>query len=178
MKKPIIFSADAAADAKDPSAPLTGKPPANLKKAAVSEAINGGAVQYEVSKTAAGCPCRKQVPEKYRYDVKFKKAQAPPAPCPCADKKATPAKPEDKLPPIVAEIKPEPKKAEPAKPCAADKAAPKPVEKVAPQYYPSDEAREKQRQEWLKKQAPCNTTAPAQPKKETVNPEFYPPKKL
>lgn len=173
LKKPMIFepAPAAGADAPDANAPIIGAAPANLKKpAAVTENIFGGAVEFaNANDTKTGCPCRKQLPEKFRYDAELRDPEAAPAApaCPCAAPAPAP-KPEDALPPVVAEIKEQPAVAAPA-PCAKPVVAAPAVEKVAPSYYPK---RAKLAAVAAAAAKPC--PAPAAPAKPaTVAPEFY-----
>jgi hypothetical protein len=168
MKKPIIFAPTPAAGAPDADAPLTGAVPANLKKSAISEHIYGGAVEFEKSRTPPGCRCRKQLPEKYRYDTQFKSEQQAPAPCACgAPVNAT--KPQDSLPPVVARLYPlrVNTTANATAPCPAP-AAPV-VAKIAPAYYPKRKGARALAKAGAAAAAPCAPAAPT-----TITPSFYP----
>jgi hypothetical protein len=185
LKKPIIFL-NRTHTPKDPSEPLTGPVPKKLKKAAISKNIYGGAVHWKKGRDRNGCPCKRQVAEKYRYDAQYKPEKVKFSTKCCCKKKKN-KKP--KLPPVVAELYPKKpkkhrkggkngkkgnkgkkgKKGKKHHPCAKPKAK-KP--KIAPEYYPAKPKKHK------KKKAPCHKKAPK--KNATVTPEFYParPQKL
>lgn len=163
LKKPIIFAPAPAANSTDADAPLTGAAPANLKKAVVTENLYGGAIEFVKGRDHHGCPCRKQLPEKFRYDTQFKaeKKTHKKHHCGCGKKKAT--KPEDALPPVIAQLRPRHKKHKKAAPCAKPvAAAPKP--QIAPEYYPKK----------VKKVAAAPCAKPVAAKPATIAPEFYP----
>jgi hypothetical protein len=161
LKKPIIF---------DPTRhgtkgvvtdePLMGTPPAALKKSAVSTNIFGGAIEYVRGRhPQTGCACRKQKPEKFRYDTEFKPEKVKqPRRCGCKKKEKKPL-----IPPVIPEMKPVPPKVKKGKlvPCAKPA---KKKETIAPEYKPKK----------LKAPAPTNCTKPVPPKPATIAPEFYP----
>lgn len=165
LKKPIIFAPAPAANSTDADAPLTGAAPANLKKAVVTENLYGGAIEFVKGRDHHGCPCRKQLPEKFRYDTQFKpEKKARKHHCGCGKKPAP--KPEDALPPVIAQLRPRHKKHKKvaAAPCAKPVAAPAPAQ-IAPEYYPKK----------VKKVAAAPCAKPvAAAKPATVAPEFYP----
>jgi len=163
LKKPIIFTPSTTASSPGADEPVFGDLPANFKKSAVSENIYGGAVEYERSRAPNGCPCRRQVPEKYRYDAQFRKERKAVTPCGCAPVEP---KPEDKLPPVIAQLRREPKVINVTLPCNTTQPAPV-VQKITPAYYP------RRRKQALLTPQPC-PKAPEPPKPERVTPEFYP----
>jgi len=162
FSKPIIFAPTPAAGSADADAPLTGAAPATLKKAVITTNLYGGAIEFTKGRDNSGCPCRKQLPQKYRYDAQFKKdaPAAPAGPCGCA--KPAP-KPEDALPPVIAQLRPKKVKAAAPAPCAKAPAAPAPVQ-IAPEYYPKKAKKVAA--------APCAKPVAAAPAK--ITPEFYP----
>lgn len=115
-----------------------GATPKNFKKPAISNNIFGStATVYKKAVDKNGCPCKKAVPNKYRYDTEFK-----PEPvkystkCCCKDKKKAAAKNAfaARLP-VVAELKlTGAAAAPPAAPCPKP-TAPKKVN-ISPEYYP------------------------------------------
>lgn len=166
LKKPIIFNPTPAigSGAPEDDEPLTGEVPSTLKKSAISENIFGGAVEFEKSRTPQGCPCRKQLPEKYRYDAQFKRG-TPVVATPCGCNATAVAKPEDALPPVIAKLYPI--RANTTNTTAPCPAPPAPiVQKIAPAYYP--------KRVKVAAPVPCakNATAPVVPA--TVTPSFYP----
>lgn len=167
LKKPIIFAPKPAAGSADADAPLTGAAPAGLVKAVVTANLYGGAIEFKKGRDANGCPCKKQLPEKFRYDTQFRAAAkaAPASKCGCAPKPAP--KPEDALPPVIAQLRAEPKKVAAPAPCAKKVAAPA-APSVAPEYYPKKAK--------VAAPAPCaKPVAAAAPAK--ITPEFYPVRK-
>lgn len=192
LKKPIIFNPTPVNADANSDEPLIGKAPANLKKSAVSEHIYGGApVAYEVGREVGGCPCKRAVPEKYRYDTKWKKEFPKFNACGCA----IPApKPEDALPPVIARIRREPKVlafnvtlptngTHVLYPNGTLAALPKVVEKIAPDYYrfPRDINERIQARINATLSVPCTNCAKlheqllnAAKKPESVQPHFYP----
>jgi len=177
LKKPIIFDASASLPgAVDADAPLIGKPPANLKKSVVTEHIYGGVVEFAKGRTAGGCRCRKQLPEKFRYDTQFKRDYNATAVTPCGCPAKPAPKPEDALPPVVAALYPHRHRHNATRNATAPCAAPKPVvQKIAPSYYPHRKSARALAKEAAAAAAPCakNATAavPA-----TITPSFYPAK--
>jgi hypothetical protein len=166
LKKPIIF-APAPAGGVDVNSPLFGAPPAGLKKANISENIYGGVVEFAKGRDARGCRCRKQLPEKFRYDAQFKKERKVVGPCGCP---IVAPKPEDKLPPVIARLYPiRANTTNTTAPC------PKPAEpvvvKIAPKYYPKRKGPRALAAE-AAKLAACLKPAPAAPVH--ITPKFYP----
>ena len=174
LKKPIIFNPAPEAGTPEADAPIVGAVPANLKKSVVTEHIYGGAVEFEKSRTPQGCRCRRQLPEKYRYDARFKRTPRPVTPCGCpAVVNAT--NPEATLPPVIARLYPQRNvTVNVTAPCTVNATAPV-VTKIAPQYYPKRRGprAEARRAARLAGLAPCpkNATAAAPA---TITPSFYP----
>lgn len=167
LKKPIIF-APAPPTGSDADTPLFGAPPATLKKANISENIYGGVIEFAKGRDANGCRCRKQLPEKYRYDAQFKRERKAVTPCGCPVPPAP--KPEDKLP-VIARLKPVPKNTT-AAPCPAP-AAPV-VQKIAPGYYPRGRGPRALARAAAKANATAPCPKPAPPAPTTITPAFYP----
>jgi hypothetical protein len=178
FKKPIIFAPVAPASTVDGDVPLTGTPPANLKKANISENIYGGVVEFARGRNYNGCPCRLNVPEKFRYDAQFRKPfnltqwrlRNNGTRCGCPPKIK---KPEDALPPVVAVLRKRHRQRNTTLvPCRRNVTAPVPV-KIAPEYYNrrlSRKERAAKKAAWLAKQGCAkNATLPT-----TVQPKFYP----
>jgi len=170
LSRPRIHATGAGAAPAPNDQPLTGKAPANLKKAKVRKNIYGGSVEYKVTKGKNGCTCKTAVPDKFNYNIELrdpKKPAAKKSACSCGKKKKA-AKKGDGLPPIVAELRAPKTKAAPAAPCAKPAAKPKAKKaSVAPEYYPKRSAKR------AKKAAKCGKKpAPAKPK--TITPAFYP----
>jgi len=174
LTKPIIFSPTPAVGSVDVDAPLFGAPPANLKKANVSENIYGGVIEFTKGRDHHGCKCRKQLPEKFRYDAQFK----PDAPvlkftkCGCPIKAA---KPEDKLPPVIASLYPKRhhhhhNSTNSTGPCPKPKAPV--VQKIAPAYYPKRAGPRALAKAAALAAAPCPKPVAAAPA--TITPSFYP----
>jgi hypothetical protein len=167
LKKPIVFNPPALAAAAADE-PLTGPVPANLTKSAISENIYGGNVEWEKVIDVNGCRCRRQIPEKYRYDARFRR-ELPPVTtnaCGCAVKAPNP---EDALPPIIAKLRREIPVVNVTAPCP-NVPVPPPVVKIAPSYY----RRTIEEVAALNApKAPCNTTA-TPPVVEKIAPKFYP----
>jgi len=171
LKKPIIFAPAPASGTPDADAPIVGKVPENLKKSAISENIFGGVVEFEKSRTPQGCRCRRQLPEKFRYDTQFKRDRVnATSPCGCP----TPVKkPEDSLPPVVAKLYPI--RVNTTLNATAPCAPPAPVvAKIAPSYYPKRKGPKALAKAAALAAAPClkNATEPAKPT--TITPSFYP----
>jgi hypothetical protein len=168
LKKPIIFAPAPPAGTTDADAPLFGAPPTNLKKANISENIYGGVVEFAKGRDGRGCRCRKQLPEKYRYDAQFKKDVVPTTPCGCP---IVAPKPEDKLPPVIARLYPVPKNTtNTTAPC------PKPepvVVKIAPKYYPKRQGPRALARAAAAAALAANCTKPA-PAPVHITPKFYP----
>lgn len=180
LKKPIIFSPPVAPNSPDADAPLTGAPPKNLKKSVVTEHIFGGAVEFKASRTRGGCPCRKQLPEKFRYDTEFKPERVKQPRCPCARRKRKHSK-KGKLPPVIAALYPDRNatlfRANATAPCLKANVTAPVVEKIAPQYYPKRPSRRALKKALAAKKAACAKNAEALKKKrETITPAFYPPR--
>jgi len=180
FKKPIIFAPAAPASTADGDVPLTGAPPANLKKANVSENIYGGVVEFARGRNYNGCPCRLNVPEKFRYDAEFRKPfnltqwrlRNNGTRCGCGPRPKP--RPEDALPPVVAVLRKRHhhRRNTTLVPCRRNVTAPVPV-KIAPEYYNrrlSRKERAAKKAAWLAKQGCAkNATLPT-----TVQPKFYP----
>lgn len=175
LKKPIIFAPAPPAGTPEADAPLFGAPPATLKKANVTENIYGGVVEFAKGRDGKGCRCRKQLPEKYRYDAQFKKERKALKTTPCGCPVAAPPKPEDKLPPVIARLYPVRNATLNATAPCPKPAAPV-VQKIAPSYYPKGRgprALARKAAKALKKgAAPCPKPAPVAPAH--VTPQFYP----
>jgi len=142
--------------------PLFGTIPANLTKPHITPHIYGGEVRYRRSNDTNGCPCREQVPEKFRYDTELRDRKKSQKKCSCAKKGKKGKK--SGLPPIVAALYPK-RSSGKNKKKACKKPAAKKVAKIAPEYRAARKH---------KKKAPC---PPSKPKNVTVTPEFYPPRK-
>jgi len=172
LKKPIIFAPTPASGTPDADAPIVGKVPENLKKSAISENIFSGVVEFEKSRTPQGCRCRRQLPEKYRYDTQYRRERAVNGTSPCGC--PTPVKkPEDALPPVVAKLYPI--RVNTTLNATAPCAAPAPVvQKIAPSYYPKRKGPKALAKAAALAAAPClkNATEPAKPV--TITPSFYP----
>jgi hypothetical protein len=167
LKKPIIFAPAPPAGTADADAPLFGVPPTTLKKANISENIYGGVIEFAKGRDNNGCRCRKQLPEKFRYDAQFKRERKVAATGPCGCAVPPPAQPLDRIP-IIARFYPVranttnttapcPKPAEPI------------VQKIAPGYYPKRKGPRA-----LAKEAAKNCPKPAAPAVVHIAPKFYP----
>jgi len=159
---------------RDPTLPTFGKPPQNFTKAAISKNPFGSTVTYRRAHDRNGCPCKRQVPEKFRYDVQYRKHHPRKYSPKCCCKKK---KSKDGLPPIVAELKPKKHKKKALPPCPKPKAAPK--KKISPEYYPAHNKK------LLKAQAAaaaalkaCLNGTVVKKKKGTIEPAFYPAQPL
>jgi len=162
----------------DPNSPLTGTPPANLKKAVITKHIYGGAVEFRKGRDGNGCPCRERVPEKHRYDIELKDRPKKEKKCKCAKKKqGKKGKRESKrlrkagIPPVVAKLYPQRRRSgrkgkkgkRKLKPCKKEHKKKK--AHITPEYKPAKAKKHKKNCKKHKK------------KKATIAPEFYPPRR-
>jgi len=112
LKKPIIYDPTPV----DPNAPIVdpitiGTPPPTLKAPVITDNIFGGAVEWENATTPFGCPCKRLVPSKYRYDSRFYKPQVNitvGCGCPWGLNLTNTTDPAAALPPVVARLYPLP----------------------------------------------------------------------
>jgi len=176
LSKPIIYE-ERPKSTHEGDVPLFGAAPDNLVKAHISKNIFGNSVVFKKAIDERGCPCKRQVPEKYRYDAQYK-----PEPrkwskkCCCKDGKEHHHHHKPKLPPIVAEIKKHHKHHHhhnATLPC------PKPFHHhhkanvTVSEYYPAKKHHKKHHH--LKH---CGHNATHAHKNHTITPAFYPPHRL
>jgi len=168
LKKPIIFAPAPPAGTPDADAPLFGIPPTTLKKANISENIYGGVIEFAKGRDNNGCRCRKQLPEKFRYDAQFKRERKVNATGPCGCAPAPAPQPLDKFP-LIARLKPVPANTTLNATAPCPKPADPIVVKIAPKYYPKRKGPRA-----LAKEAAKNCPKPAAPAVTHIAPKFYP----